>query len=76
MKYGKIIQEEAFFEGNLTSVKQWVEESISIPDKEHLLTEMLAGMDLILGHNTNELSLTITRNKEGKLRLVKRHLKT
>lgn len=73
MRYGSIITEEPIFNGESKPSKRWQKESVEVPDKEHLLTEMLGCMDLILGNNTDELEISIKRNKAGQIMLVKKH---
>lgn len=71
--YGKRIIHESVFDDNVQPKKVWDEVSISIPDKEHLLTEVLECLDLIIGNQTDDLTITIKRNKIGQIRLVKTH---
>ena len=73
MRYGKHIIEKSYIDGKQVSVKGWLQESVAIVDKAQLLNETLTCLDLVLDHVTDTLEVTIKRNKEGKLMLVKKH---
>ena len=71
MKYGHRIVREGYHNGELTSKIIHEEESIEIKSNEHLLNEVLSGLDLVINSSSNEVTLIVKRNKEGKLRLTK-----
>ena len=73
MKYGSVTTKESYHEGKLQKTTTWHEESIAIAGKEQLITTLLDALDTLLSNETNELDLSLRRNAEGKLRLVKKH---
>ena len=73
MKYGSITTEEVFLNGEIHHANQWIKESLEIPDKEHLLTEMLETIDMIIGNQTTHVDVTIKRNKAGQIMLTRKH---
>lgn len=73
MKYGKHIIEKSYIDGKQVSTKGFLQESIAITDKTHLLNETLSCLDLILEHVTDTLEVKIKRNKAGQIMLVRKH---
>jgi hypothetical protein len=72
MKYGHRITDEPFYDGIPQPVRIYNEESIPIIANEDLVNEILTGLDSIVNNTSEELVITIKRNKEGKLRLIRK----
>lgn len=73
-RYGSITTRKGFHDGKPNSTKIWLEESLSLEGKSDLLSVTLELFDLFLNGDTDEADLGLRRNKDGQLRLVKRHL--
>lgn len=63
LQFGKVIKQDSYFKGELKSSK--VEYSIpeSVDNKDDVLREVLAALDLITSGKTHSLTIVIDRDK-------------
>lgn len=72
MKFGHIITDQPYLNGIAQAPRTYHEESIAIEDNQQLINEILAGLDSIMDKTSDEVIITIKRNKEDKLRLIRK----
>lgn len=73
-EYGTITTKQSYFNGELKSKHVWYEESVAIDNKVQLMENMLQLLDTFLNEESDEVELSLYRNKDKKLRLVKRNM--
>lgn len=70
MNHGKSITTQSFYDGEITSTKQELEESI-FTDKQNILKDIIEALSVING-GSSKLTIEICLDSKGRYRLIKK----